>query len=751
MLVRRVEFLIVRGAGFFRKGWGLVSDDDDDGAPGDGPDESVADPGPGRRSGRDGEPEQGGGDGVVVHPGHVMGMSGVMDGVAGRYEAAVKFLQSHGRPDGNGWTGLMEELKGPLAGAVDAFARRLQKREADARDSKGKFQDAARQYAGADAANAGALRLDVGDGSSASGDGATDAGGDVEAEDYPSADDVDFAPPEEPDSQQQEDLKQIVEQLSHSGVDAAVKKLTGHGLVEEILKPFVAHWPELVKIGGAYGAFGQAEDQIMGVVDSGRQRLAENWQGPAHDAADAHLKDRVGGGDAPIGHAMAELLTAVHDGVEQTISGLVDYLKDGLNQQGTYKGQPVTVAQLAANHDKLPPDVAQELQDPLTTFAQQALEYVQTGRQIVDQAKVAIGQIEAGDADAAAVFVGQAGGRWHQAAADISGEDEAQTGDPDAGDGDKAHDGLPPFADGWSKRMMGLKDEAEEAFADKMAKAVQFAYDPDNPDVLRGTGFRPLTDKELAAIGVSQDELRNVNGLRAELLTDGQGHVVMSMAGNRGPEVTGEILTVMDEAQGGVPPELRSALDIGQKVANKYGASNLMVTGHSMGGGHATVVAQQLGTGAYTFQSEGAGPGTYTRLGMDPQAAWDQAAQGQVRQFAYTDDQVAGILTKLGFNVAYGQTTYLPQFDADDNPNWNGTTHDIGEVERSLGQMMDQGIGLPDAQVVPPSPLYNLWQQLSPISVPVLDGMLDMGLGNPPPPAPPPVSDDGGDDGDDDG
>lgn len=313
---------------------------------------------------------------------------------------------------------------------------------------------------------------------------------------------------------------------------------------------------------------------------------------------------------------------------------------------------------------------------------------------------------------------------------------------------DSSVPGPPPLADGWTSEVMHRQGDEQLRMGRDLARMIEYTYTPDNSEPIADLPWKPWTDQQLEAIGLSRDALRPANGLRTELLTDGQ-HTVMAIAGARRPDEGGlpEILgTVIPEALGEIPPELRSALDIAQRVVNAKGAGNVLVTGHSMGGGHATVIAEKLGIGAVTFQSEGPGARVFQQLGINPCEAWDQAAQGQIVHYAYGEDPLATLTAQIGAHTPYGKTYFVQEFNPgpDEAPVGSiGRTHDIATVGNSLATMLQWQIPLPPSTVLSPGPLSGLIQLAGPFVGPALIQLDNAGVLNPPAP-PPPAGDDGG-------
>src|SRR5690606_96693 len=72
-------------------------------------------------------------------------------------------------------------------------------------------------------------------------------------------------------------------------------------------------------------------------------------------------------------------------------------------------------------------------------------------------------------------------------------------------------------------------------------------------------------------------------------------------------------------------------------------ATNLAITGHSQGGGLASVAALASGVPAVTFDASGIHPNTLDRMGIDPQAARDMAEGGMIRRYSLGDDLLTNV------------------------------------------------------------------------------------------------------------
>jgi hypothetical protein len=159
-----------------------------------------------------------------------------------------------------------------------------------------------------------------------------------------------------------------------------------------------------------------------------------------------------------------------------------------------------------------------------------------------------------------------------------------------------------------------------------MAQLVQRVYDPAHP---LPAGWSQLSSAQVEQLtGINPDNM--ASGVHVGVLTDGAGHYVGSFAG---AENQFDQAAVVVEEVGGNPPQYQMAVQVMSGLLNNFGAGNVAATGHSMGGGEAAAGALNNGTTAITFEAQGLSPGYLQSLGMDPQATFAQAADGQVQHY----------------------------------------------------------------------------------------------------------------------
>lgn len=186
----------------------------------------------------------------------------------------------------------------------------------------------------------------------------------------------------------------------------------------------------------------------------------------------------------------------------------------------------------------------------------------------------------------------------------------------------------------------------------RLATAVYGSSRPGPPEP-----WHAVSDEDLRAHGVADPAAWRAQYLgggtqtdaqhfKAEIYTDGNGNYVLSYRGTDGSgpdwgnnfkqgagfETNAEI----DKFSG---LAANTAVEFAQRFGNDSAhPDNLAITGHSQGGGLATVGSIASGVPAVTFDASGIHPNTWDRLGVDPQKARDIAENGQIRAYSLKDD-----------------------------------------------------------------------------------------------------------------
>lgn len=142
-------------------------------------------------------------------------------------------------------------------------------------------------------------------------------------------------------------------------------------------------------------------------------------------------------------------------------------------------------------------------------------------------------------------------------------------------------------------------------------------------------------------------EQTTADQFKAEVYTDGEGNFVLAYRGTaEGKKDWGDNFQQgLGFETGSVDKFTGLAADSAIEFARVFGdgeagaATNLAITGHSQGGGLASVASLATGIPAVTFDASGIHPNTLDRLGMaSPQQARDIAEGGQIRAYSLKSD-----------------------------------------------------------------------------------------------------------------
>lgn len=172
-------------------------------------------------------------------------------------------------------------------------------------------------------------------------------------------------------------------------------------------------------------------------------------------------------------------------------------------------------------------------------------------------------------------------------------------------------------------------------------------------------GWKAVTDDQLRSLGVEDPQAwrlqylgfndcvrTNAQEFRAQVYTDNQGNYVLSYRGTAegGPDWDNNFRQGLgfETADGDKfsVTAVNTAVEFARVFGNNQGgdSTNLAITGHSQGGGLATVGSLASGVPAVTFDASGVHPNTWDRLNIDPQGARDIAEGGQIRAYSLSGD-----------------------------------------------------------------------------------------------------------------
>ncbi|MGH8082917.1 MAG: XVIPCD domain-containing protein, partial [Lysobacter sp.] len=197
-------------------------------------------------------------------------------------------------------------------------------------------------------------------------------------------------------------------------------------------------------------------------------------------------------------------------------------------------------------------------------------------------------------------------------------------------------------------------------------------------------GFKPLSAEQLRAAGIDPASLENKDsGFLSRIYGDEHGHYVLAYSGT---DEGKDWLTNLRQGLGFEDAQYNQAIALAREAQVAFG-DEVVITGHSLGGGLAGVASISSGIPAVTFNASGVHDKTLERIGIDADAAkQDVAHNGQIRRYSVrneilTELQEHSIPLKWAMPDAVGHKIELP--DPDPQSFWkslipgNGIKHGI--------------------------------------------------------------------------
>lgn len=177
-----------------------------------------------------------------------------------------------------------------------------------------------------------------------------------------------------------------------------------------------------------------------------------------------------------------------------------------------------------------------------------------------------------------------------------------------------------------------------------LAKLMRDVYDYDRSGSQEGVGpWKPLGEDELRKVGIDPTLLKNQSsGFLAVVYGDGQGRHVLAYSGT---DEAKDWLTNFGQGLGFETSQYNQAMALARQAKVAFG-QDMVITGHSLGGGLAAAAAVATDTPAVTFNASGVHDKTLERVGLDPDAVKREAGQGLIRRYAVDNE----ILTELQEN-----------------------------------------------------------------------------------------------------
>ncbi len=162
-------------------------------------------------------------------------------------------------------------------------------------------------------------------------------------------------------------------------------------------------------------------------------------------------------------------------------------------------------------------------------------------------------------------------------------------------------------------------------------------------------GWSRLDDAELDKAGIDPRFLHDADsGFDAAIYRDPNGKVVLAMCGTDELKDWG---SNFGQGLGFKSAQYDSALELTHKAKEAFG-KDVVLTGHSLGGGLAAAAAMVYDIPAVTYNASGVNDHTLERQGLDPQAAKDYAKDGLIRGY-HVKNEILTHLQEDSFPIKY--------------------------------------------------------------------------------------------------
>jgi hypothetical protein len=223
----------------------------------------------------------------------------------------------------------------------------------------------------------------------------------------------------------------------------------------------------------------------------------------------------------------------------------------------------------------------------------------------------------------------------------------------------------------------------------KMAQDVYRSGDRQRPGV---EGWTPLTDEQFRKVGIDPALRTNsASGFDADIYGDGHGRYVLAF---RGSDAGKDWATNLGQGLGFETAQYNQAIALSRQAKVAFG-DELVITGHSLGGGLAAVGAVTTDSPGVTFNAAGVKDRTLERVGLDAGAVKEEATHGLIRRYAVDNEILTGLqernlLTRHLMPDAIGYKIQLP--DPDPQTFWQGL-NPVKSVKHGIeNHMMDSVI-----------------------------------------------------------
>lgn len=176
----------------------------------------------------------------------------------------------------------------------------------------------------------------------------------------------------------------------------------------------------------------------------------------------------------------------------------------------------------------------------------------------------------------------------------------------------------------------------------KLAEICQAVYDPSNAGP---AGWQRLDAAQLQAAGIAPAALEDAGtGFRAGIYTDGNGRYVLAFAGSNDGK---DWLNNFEQGLGLPASQYREAESVAGLAKAAFG-NNLVITGHSLGGGLAAAAAAKYNIAAVTFNAAGVHDDTLRAANLDPATVKQEADAGEIRAYSVDGEILSSLQDHRG-------------------------------------------------------------------------------------------------------
>ncbi|PHM38239.1 alpha/beta hydrolase [Xenorhabdus innexi] len=209
-------------------------------------------------------------------------------------------------------------------------------------------------------------------------------------------------------------------------------------------------------------------------------------------------------------------------------------------------------------------------------------------------------------------------------------------------------------------RVMDTPELKANDIAGKDSKSIDYTLAQVTRDVYRRNSFGigeyvRMSDEELVKAGIDPDILDDrTTGFQAGIYRN-KGLYIVSFTGSN--EIK-DFMASIRQGLGYNEKQYNQAVALAQ-VALKTLGKNVIFTGHSMGGGLASMAALTTGKPAVTFNSAGVSDWTLKRMGWSPGAGREIAEQGLIRNYIVEHDWLDNLQKALPIPQPMGSQILL--------------------------------------------------------------------------------------------